>query len=207
MSEEPKSGSWWLTLPGVLTGLAAVITAVTGLAVGLHQISAPSGTEKATPEKPAAVAPQNDSKPSSASSDATASQPTSSNDARKQSLALPAGTEAKLRGCSSCDEHVYKILSAQLEPYNSEKRALRFTVRFTNNGRLPANFWDASFRLLVDDVPRAPISNLNELVDGQSAKEGEVVFEVPTTENQVVLQISENDDSTKIPFDLTATES
>jgi hypothetical protein len=202
MPEEPKSGSWWLTVPGVLTGLAAVITAVTGLAVGLHQINAPSGTEKAAPEKPAAVTPQK-----SASSDTTTSQTPSSNDAAQQSLALPAGMEAKLRKCASCGELVYKILSARLEPYNSEKRALRFTVRFTNNDRFPENFWDNSFRLLIDDVPRAPISNLNELVEGQSAKEGDVVFEVPTTENQVVLQISANDDTTKIPFDLTATES
>ena len=48
-TKESKSQSWWLTVPGLLTGVAAVITAVTGLAVGLHQISAPSGTEKASP--------------------------------------------------------------------------------------------------------------------------------------------------------------
>ena len=207
MSQEPRSGSWWLTLPGVLTGVATVITAVTGLYVGLNQVSAPSGTEKASsPEKPSAVTPQNNSKPSSASSDTTTSQTPSGASASQQSLALPAGMEAKVRACASCGEEVYKILSARLEPYNSEKRALRFTVRYTNNGRAPANFWDNSFRLLVDDVTRAPVSNLNELVEAQSAKEGDVIFEVPTTENNVVLQISAGDDTTKIPFDLMAAE-
>ena len=208
MSQEPRSGSWWLTVPGILTGVAALITAVTGLAVGLHQISGSSGTEKASPEKPAAVATQNNSKPSSASSDTTASQ-TASGGATQQSLALPANPEVKLRACEPCDELVYKILSARLEPYNSEKRLLRFTVRLTVNARGTsggANFWDASFRLLVDAVPRAPISGLNELVAPNSAKEGDVVFEVPTTENDVVLQISEGDDKTEIPFDLTAIE-
>ncbi len=201
MSQEPRSGSWWLTVPGVLTGLAAVITAVTGLVVGLNQISAPSGPEKASPEKPAAVTPQNNSKPSSASSDTTASQ-TAPDGATQQSLALPADMEVKLAN----GEAIYKILSARLEPYNAEKRALRFTIRYTNNGRFPGNFWDNSFRLLVDDVPRAPTSGLNELVEAQSAKEGDVVFEVPTTENQVVLQISSGDETTKIPFDLTEVE-
>ena len=85
---------------------------------------------------------------------------------------------------------------------------MRFTVRLTVNGGIGgANFWDDSFRLLVDDVPRAPISNLNEQVKPNSAKEGDVVFEVPTTKNDVVLQIRQHDDHTEIPFDLAATES
>ncbi|HBP89131.1 MAG TPA: hypothetical protein DD706_15700 [Nitrospiraceae bacterium] len=39
MSEEQKSKkqSWWQTLPGVLTAVATVITAMTGLIVGLQQ--------------------------------------------------------------------------------------------------------------------------------------------------------------------------
>jgi len=38
MADEPgKSGSWWATLPGLMTAAAAVITAVTGLVVVLAQ--------------------------------------------------------------------------------------------------------------------------------------------------------------------------
>ncbi len=38
MADEPnKSGSWWTTLPGILTATAAVITAVTGLVAILSQ--------------------------------------------------------------------------------------------------------------------------------------------------------------------------
>jgi hypothetical protein len=91
------------------------------LAIGLHQISTPSGTEKASTEKPAAVTPQNNSKPSSASTDTTTSQTPSSDDASQQSLALPAGTEVKM-GAGPEGADVYKILSARLEPYNAEKR-------------------------------------------------------------------------------------
>src|SRR5204863_458032 len=45
-----------------------------------------------------------------------------------QRLKLPAGMEVKLAG----GQTVIKILSAELEPFNAEKRALRFAVRHTN---------------------------------------------------------------------------
>ncbi len=193
-SEKPKLLSWLQTVPGLLTAVAALITALTGLTVAVYQIrdsqvSAPSGSEQASPEKPGAAA----------------SQTPSGEGGMQQSVALPAGMEVKLAQGYT----VYKILSARLEPYNAEKDALRFTVRCTNNDDYPLNFWDRSFRLVVDGVPRAPISGLNEIVDGQSAKEGDIVFEVPTGENKVVLQISAptpsgTDETTEIPFDLAA---
>jgi hypothetical protein len=44
MEEGEKSvGSWWQTIPGVLTAIAGIITAVTGLIVVLHQIGAVGG--------------------------------------------------------------------------------------------------------------------------------------------------------------------
>ncbi len=193
-SEKSKLLSWLQTVPGLLTAVAALITALTGLAVAVYQIrdaqiSAPPGSEQASPAKP----------------DAAASQSPSGDGGTQQSGALPAGMEVKL----AQGYIVYKILSARLEPYNAEKDALRFTVRCTNNDDYPMNFWDRSFRLVVDGVPRAPISGLNEIVEGQSAKEGDIVFEVPTGENKVVLQISAptpsgTDETTEIPFDLAA---
>jgi hypothetical protein len=42
----------------------------------------------------------------------------------------------------------------------------------------PANFWNNNFRLVVDDLPNAPVGSLNELVDGHAAKEGVVKFAV-----------------------------
>lgn len=60
-----------------------------------------------------------------------------------------------------------------------------------NNGRFPANFWGASFRLLVDGVLRAPDNSLNELVDSHSTKEGLVEFVIPDTANNAGLQVGE----------------
>jgi hypothetical protein len=51
MSEEPKS-SWWQTLPGLLTALATVITAVTGLIVGLVQSHIFDSTRTASAASP-----------------------------------------------------------------------------------------------------------------------------------------------------------
>jgi hypothetical protein len=48
MAEEPKGRSFWDTLPGLLTAAAAVLTAVVGAIVGLHQ----AGTLKRTDDSP-----------------------------------------------------------------------------------------------------------------------------------------------------------
>ena len=62
-SEKSKLLSWLQTVPGFLSAVAALITALTGLAVAGYQIrdaqiSAPSGSEQASPEKPDAAASQ-----------------------------------------------------------------------------------------------------------------------------------------------------
>lgn len=55
-----RQHSWWATLPGVLTGLAAVLSAVTGLVVAIDQLdlfsAAPSSEVEATVEAPPAEA-------------------------------------------------------------------------------------------------------------------------------------------------------
>lgn len=53
MSDTEKTGSWWQTLPGVLTALAAVITAVSGLVALFVQHG--GGGEKASSAAPATV--------------------------------------------------------------------------------------------------------------------------------------------------------
>lgn len=96
-----------------------------------------------------------------------------------------------------------RILSAEIEPIDAERRSLKLFVRHTNTSRYPENFWSYSYRLIVDDVPRAPTNLLNEVVDADSAKEGEVVFQVPVSVKDVVLQISSaGDDKSRIPLSL-----
>jgi hypothetical protein len=48
MNEAPKPGSWWHTLPGTITAVATLLTAITGLLVGLSQL----GFFKSNEDKP-----------------------------------------------------------------------------------------------------------------------------------------------------------
>jgi hypothetical protein len=184
------SASWWTTFPGILTGLAAVITAVTGLIVAYQRIN-PS-TEKSAPTSTAAPAAPVES------SSAKGTAPSG----KAVAIALPALSEVKL----DSGDTVIRILKVELQPYNAEKKALKFSLRYTNNRPYDANFWERSFRLLVDDIPQPPTNSLNEIVAGNSAKAADVVFEIPVAMNQVVLQIIGLTDKTQIPVPLTPTQ-
>ncbi len=59
MAEPDKRQSFWTTLPGMLTGIAAVLTAVTGLLVVMY----PHGFAGSKDGRPAAVSPQDAATP------------------------------------------------------------------------------------------------------------------------------------------------
>lgn len=73
-------------------------------------------------------------------------------------------------------------------------------VRVTNAGSLTTNFGDSNFRLLVDDVPRAPTDNLSDLVNAHSAKEGTIVFAIPVNATRLVLQFQMGDETATFPL-------
>lgn len=61
---ESKEKGWWNTLPGVLTATAAVITAITGLIVGLHQAGVFTNGGQEPIESPApAESPESETEP------------------------------------------------------------------------------------------------------------------------------------------------
>jgi hypothetical protein len=66
---------------------------------------------------------------------------------------------------------------------------LSLHVRFVNDGRYDANFWNSSYRLLVDDQTLAPSGDLNEIVSSHAAKDGTVTFEIPSRVQKVRLQV------------------
>ncbi|MBX3333700.1 MAG: toll/interleukin-1 receptor domain-containing protein [Nitrospira sp.] len=96
----------------------------------------------------------------------------------------------------------YKILSADLDRATPSTVLLRFVVRLTTSRG--AGLWNDNFRLMVDGVPRAPVSKLSEFVDANSAKEGTVEFTFPDTITRVTLQLRYGDtESAELPIDLT----
>jgi hypothetical protein len=104
------------------------------------------------------------------------------------------------------EDRSYTILKIEVDRHEIDQLALTFTVRMTNQSSYPANFWNASFRLLADDVPVAPIGDLNEVVDGNAAKEGTVKFAIPAKTQKVGLQIDKlGPDAPALPIALPAT--
>lgn len=115
-------------------------------------------------------------------------------------VTLPAGQEVK------GEDRTYIILKIELDRHEIDQLALTFTIRMTNQSQYPTNFWNASFRLLADDVPVAPIGDLNEVVDGNAAKEGTVTFAIPAKTQEVGLQIDKfGPDAPALPIVLPAT--
>jgi hypothetical protein len=184
--------SWWQTIPGILTGVAAIITAVTGFIIAYNSLSHSGSVELPKP----------------ASGTASGARPTSPTPATHgtASGAVTAAAPIELpqihRVKLSAGTADYTIVAAEIEPLDAERRSLKFSVRYLNAGRYPSNFWSSSFRLIVDNVPRAPTNSLNEVVPADSGKDGEVIFEVPTGSKEVVLQISVGDEKSGLLFKL-----
>ena len=182
MDEDPKSKSWWNTLPGVLTAVAAVIAAATALVSTLHQ------TGWIGAKAPASLSTANGAAAASTSLASPGTGPTSpapSATTAPGTIPLPAQTTFTYGKLS------YQILSARVAHPTPDTLSLKFTVRMTSDDQYEANFWDASFRLRVNGVLQAPVSNLNKVVAGNSSTDGVVEFVVPRGTAQVELQMGE----------------
>ena len=181
--KESNPKGWWQTLPGLLTAAAAIITALTGLLVAVHQ----AGFFGRNPQTPA----QTQAKPLPSGENAhpidaqSAGSAPSAGVTTTRQLTLPENSQVRL------GDAVYKLLSARVEPYSPDKVSLHLSVRMTDNGRYDMNFWSSSFRLLVDGSLQAPINSLNEILPSHSSKDGDVEFVVPASVSSVGLQMGE----------------
>jgi TIR domain len=110
-------------------------------------------------------------------------------------MTLPSGQEAPV------NDATVRILKAEVVRRNSEKLALRVSLRMTA-GRFGEYFGSESFRLLVDGVPRAPISGPSKSVEENAPQDGEVLFVFDDTTESIVLLIHSGSEVTKIAFDL-----
>lgn len=100
----------------------------------------------------------------------------------------------------------YSVLAVAPEAGTPERWHLRLRVRLaTNPNSGGMNFWDSSFRLLVDGVPRAPDSTLNEVVESGAAKDGDLVFSVPWTAQSLALRVTHYGESAELPFTVSGT--
>ncbi len=203
MNESEKSRvSWWQTVPGILTAIAGLISAVAGLLVALHQVGLLGNKEKAavgsipaTTSGDLARSRENVNKPDPS---------VALHSAKAYSITFPSGSEVMLR--SRRADGTYKILAALVNNKNTRTLSVTFSVRLTNTGRSDLGFWSDSFRLIIDGVPRAPTNFLNTLVEARSAKEGDVIFDMPESAGSLVLSVANGEDTANIPLRLKKSE-
>ncbi len=171
--------SWWSSLPGLLTGAAALITAIGGLIA----LFVGGEDEKAAP--PAALPPL--AQPGPATSPSLAP--------RLPSVTLAGSVEVSFEKVAPA---TYSIMGIETQPRTPSYYGLRVKVRLLNRARYDMNFLDNSFRLLIDGQPGAPDSNLKLLVHGNATLDGEVTFQVPYAARTLVLRVIHHADSGEV---------
>jgi hypothetical protein len=62
------------------------------------------------------------------------------------------------------------------------------------------NLWDRNFRLVLGDSARAPVGGLNEVLDGGTTRDAEVVFDLPPDAREVVLRATFGDAVAEVPL-------
>ncbi|MEO7215521.1 hypothetical protein [Mucilaginibacter sp.] len=188
MSEEKN---FWTTLPGIITGLAAVVTAVTGLVVALNGagvFSKPTGGNKAPAKKDIVVKKDADSLPGKQAEQQTVV---------KKVKPVFALTAVKI------EDHDYKILGSSLEAITPETNLLKIKINYKNNSNYsPATFWNEGFRLSIDGSLTAPSGDLSELVARHAEQVGTITFEVPNSVKDIALHILDVEKDISIPIKL-----
>lgn len=174
-----------------MTAVAAVITAVTGLVLGLNQIGvfdSSDSSAQVSADRNRAPAPSGPAESGNRSATESASHAYQANLPLKEKMRSGVVT--------------YEILGYEVRPDSDGKLALSLSIRATYDGRYSFNFWDDSFRLAVGEDTYAPSSGLNELVASESSKVGTVLFVVPDTTRTAELKIRFEEGPRTVPFEL-----
>jgi hypothetical protein len=107
-------------------------------------------------------------------------------------VSFPNGSTLSFRSASG-EKATYYFTGGRIEPSDEASIFLTVNVRCENQDNYPINFWDRSFRLKIFDPEQylAPKSEMNEVVTSHSDKTGEIVFEVPNSVTQAILEVQD----------------
>ena len=112
-----------------------------------------------------------------------------------QGITLPRLAEAAHRHL------LYTVLAGDVGP-GPEGRIVRLRIRISNEGSLPANFWDSTFRLALKGQTSSATSGINSIVSGHSVEQAVFVFPIPVGTAEATLEIANQDAVARIPLDL-----
>jgi len=190
MDEQLKPKSWWETIPGIVTAIATVITAIAGLILALNQAgligqhSGDSPSNKVVENRSASTRPEKDV-PSGAveqqpiSRAATSDKPS---DLKAEIISLPDKIKV--------GPVLYQLSSGQIHDYSEGKKLFKFHLRVINTeATYGYNISGDNFRVYLDDIPISPNDFPIEVVDFESSKEGDVSFVLPADARLFRLQL------------------
>jgi len=177
-------------VPGMLTGAAAVITAVSGLMLALSQAGWLGGDDKDADTGTQAVAETAPAQPQT--------EPSKSSAGNNAPRLTPALQQVKI------GHGVFTFVDVATEQRTADQAGLRIHLRLQNNNPYPVNFWNDLFRLVVDGVPRAPVGDLNKVLAGNAAEEGDVEFTFPANAKSLVLKIRYYGEEADVPLNPAA---
>ncbi len=181
----PKGQSFWQTAPGLITALAALLTAIGGCVALfttnprlLNLVLKPSASQTA-------VVSQATSGYASAVSTSIAPVTLAASLAPRP-VQFPDGQVVTFTDISG-NTYRYTILSATLDPLPPNLLLLDMKIRvFTDYG---VNFWNDSFRLSVGDQQLKPTNFTDVYVNANETSDGEVQFQVAPSVKNAMLNI------------------
>ncbi|TVL97301.1 MAG: hypothetical protein CV087_22525 [Candidatus Brocadia sp. WS118] len=195
MGEQKEKTSWWQTIPGILTGIAAIITALGGLIAVLYQ----SGVfgEKSSPAAPVKEPAETHSKPSSVTPSNEPHTAISQDSLSPESKQVRAG------------HYIFKLLGSALQPYSAGpngqplKFSLRLSIRVTDVMGVSDYVDRRTIRLSVDGAEYMPENSINFAVYDKQSVETEALFIIPADATVVELLVGRPEDPTaRIPLTL-----
>jgi hypothetical protein len=194
-----RSGSWWSTLPGMLTGAAGLITAVTALIVAVNGLLGDPDEPQASNRPAAGVSAETTEGVTTKIRAATPTTP-KTDQAATYHVTFPGPTRvtAQRRSGHGVDA-TYDFLSATAEPRNPGELTLATTVRSTATGDVDANFYSGDFRLRVGATNRAPVNFFSEIVLTKTSMEKMLQFAVPDSPGTFTLIVLNGDDEFEVP--------
>lgn len=193
MDEHKSNASWWQTLPGILTGVAAVLTALGGVFAALHQ----SGLlTREAPAASAASSPVASSGPKGQASPQTAEVTVADNASRSTTETTPQSAEQVRAG-----HYAFKLLKTTLESYATDangkpiKLALRLFIRVTDVMGMSDYVDRRTIRLSADGTELLPENPINFAVYEHKSAETEVLFIVPADTSSFELLLGRPEDA------------
>ena len=197
LPEDPapsRRGSWWTTLPGMLTAAAGLITAITAMVVALNGVFRDSGEQQSAPPVTPALAEGVGASDATTPETAPASKP---EQGAAYVVTYPGGTRVTIR------DLVYKVRRATVKPRNPGELTLAVPVQLTVNQAYDAYFGTSDFRLRVGETNRAPVNFFSEVALHDTSMEKTVEFAIPDRPGTAMLILGPTqDEKVELPIKL-----